>query len=238
MRAGALLLAAGLLAASGARAQMEIESDSMYIENEESVFESNVVVTGDGIGMDADEIRIGQQGGTITARGDPAMLSVDRQDRPMTVWAPEISYDPEGDRVLLPAGGRIASAEVTVTAGWISADIGAGSAQARQAVRLSSAQATGQADELELHPAGAMQMRGMPARLDMTADDGQAVQGRAGIIRLDGDGRLLHLEGDASAVHGDETIAAEKITYNLETGELATEAKPGQRVRMVISELP
>ena len=236
MKAMMSLLAAGLLAAPGALAQMEIESDVMYIENEESVFEHNVVVTGDRISMTSDEIRVAQEDGVITARGDPVMLVFERPEGPVQVRARTVAYDPAAGRVLLAAGGRIAGVEVTVVAGWLSADIDAGSVRARAGVQIFSAAAEASGQQLELLPDNTLEIRGEPAKLETTVD-GETAQGEAEFIRLaDTDaGRLLYLQGAARSVYGGETIAAQKITYNLETGELATEAVPGERVRVVIS---
>ena len=234
MKATTLLLLAVLLPGA-ARAQIEIESEIMYIENDVSVFEQDVVVSGDDISMSADQIRVAQPGGLITASGSPALLVMQRADAPVKIEAKQISYDPESGQALLPVGGRIVSADITVSAGWISADSKARSVQAHTEVQISSQQAVGSGDRLELRHGDALEMRGEPARLQIKSED-QEVQGQALLIRLVESSRRLYLEGSARTVSGGETINAEKISYNLDTGELATEAKPGERVRVIISE--
>ncbi|MCY4325435.1 MAG: hypothetical protein OXC81_05375 [Betaproteobacteria bacterium] len=228
-----LLTLAGLLGAFAAQAQMEIESGSMHVENAESVFEHDVVVTGEGIVITSDEIRVARDGGAMTARGNPVVLVVERPTATIRVQAATIVYQPEDEVALLPAGGQITGREVTVTAGQISVDLAAGSVQARTAVRILAADSEARGEQLDLAADGSLQMRGMPATLQMTID-GDSASGQAQLIRLAGDGRQLYMQGSAQSVYKGETIVAEKITYNLATGELATEAAPGERVRVVI----
>ncbi len=178
-------------------------------------------------------IEYAEAGGGLVAEGNPATLRMTADAETYVAVGVRIEYAEADGTLLLPQGGRIESADSSVTAGWLELEEGSRRLDARGSVEFASDEAAGGSDTAAFSENGSIELTGTPATLSAQVKDA-VVSSSAGRITLGPDRLTLQLVGQARIVRGSETITGEQITYNLKTGALDTQAKPGERVRAII----
>jgi lipopolysaccharide export system protein LptA len=78
-----------------------------------------------------------------------------------------------------------------------------------------------------------IEFNGAPARMEQTLDAGGSARAQAGHIDYDPKARVVVLTGDVVVTQPEGSMRGERITYNLQTGNLSG-GETGSRIRMRI----
>lgn len=232
---GILVAVAAWLAACAAAAdEYDVSADGMRMVDGRFTFTGDVLVTGGGLRVEADEIEVFE--GVYDISGSPAKMSYSSSGAKTSLSGSSIVFSEEEARVEMGSGGVVSRGTMRVAAGRISYSLEGRSLSAGGGVDFNDGDVSASGSAVTAGGGDSLLLRltGSPAVIDMPGGEDVRLQASAASIEYDETRGKVRLQGGVVANLGRERLVGETIDYDVRQGSFVAEPDEDGRVHATI----